>query len=68
VGGGSVLDIAKLIKALLATSGDPAQIMTGKTPVVDPNVPLIAVPTTAGSGSEATHFAVVYIGYDKFWQ
>lgn len=66
VGGGSVLDIAKLVKALLATPGDPAKIMKGKVPLVDPGVPLIAVPTTAGSGSEATHFAVVYIGHDKF--
>lgn len=66
VGGGSVLDIAKLIKALLATKGEPAAIMTGKTPVLDPDVPLVAVPTTAGSGSESTHFAVVYIGTDKY--
>ena len=31
----------------------------------DPNINHIAVPTTAGSG-EATHFAVYYIGKDKF--
>lgn len=66
VGGGSVLDIGKLVKALLATPRDPDKIMKGEVPVVDPGVPLIAVPTTAGSGSEATHFAVVYIGHDKF--
>ena len=66
VGGGSVMDMAKLIKAFLKTPGDPAQIAQGQIAVADPQVPLIAVPTTAGSGSEATHFAVVYIGAQKF--
>ncbi len=66
VGGGSVLDMAKLIKAFLKTPGDPTQIAQSQVAVVDPQVPLIAVPTTAGSGSEATHFAVVYLGAQKF--
>ena len=34
--------------------------------MTDPNIPMILVPTTAGSGSEATHFAVVYVGRDKY--
>lgn len=66
IGGGSVLDMAKLIKAFYASPGAEKTLTQGKTPVTDPDIPLIAVPTTAGSGSEATHFAVVYIGVDKY--
>lgn len=66
VGGGSVLDMAKLLAAFIGL--DPDEIIeavrtntvTGRTPA------LILVPTTSGSGSEATHFAVVYIGQEKF--
>ncbi len=67
IGGGSVIDIAKLIKALYTANPNKAEsIARGETAMSDPNIPLVAVPTTAGSGSEATHFAVVYIGKDKF--
>lgn len=66
VGGGSVLDIAKLIKAFYAADGNEIELAKGKNKVQDPKIPIVAVPTTAGSGSEATHFAVVYIGSDKF--
>lgn len=66
VGGGSVIDIAKLIKALVQAKGNEFDTATGKSKVRDPGIPLIAIPTTAGSGSEATHFAVVYVGHDKY--
>ena len=66
VGGGSVIDMAKLIKAFYACNQAELDIATGQVPVTDPNIPLLAVPTTAGSGSEATHFAVVYVGNDKY--
>lgn len=66
VGGGSVIDMAKLIKAFYACDDAEADIATGQVPVTDPNIPLLTVPTTAGSGSEATHFAVVYLGSDKY--
>lgn len=51
VGGGSVLDMAKLIRHMAAEKGYAA--------------PLHALPTTAGTGAEATHFAVVYIDGKK---
>lgn len=62
VGGGSAIDVAKCIK-LFATA-DPSRNYLEQRP--RPNrIPLIAVPTTAGSGSEATKFAVVYSDGEK---
>ena len=67
VGGGSVMDMAKLIKAFYSA---PDKIQRASHEVrlemTDPGIPMILIPTTAGSGSEATHFAVVYIGLDKY--
>ena len=54
--------MGKLIKALYINPDDNVNIIQGFSEVVDSNIPIIAAPTTAGSGSESTHFAVVYIG------
>ncbi|MCD4679570.1 MAG: phosphonoacetaldehyde reductase, partial [Bacteroidales bacterium] len=67
VGGGTAIDIAKAIRFFAKQSADPLAILHGKeniTPVFDP--PLLAIPTTAGSGSEATHFAVIYHNKHKY--
>lgn len=64
VGGGSAIDVAKCIKlAVLAEEGNDAII----PPLVNTRVkcdglmiPFIAIPTTAGTGSESTHNAVMY--------
>ena len=64
VGGGSAIDVAKCIKlAVLAAEGNDAII----PPLVNTRVecdgtklPFIAIPTTAGTGSESTHNAVMY--------
>ena len=66
IGGGSVIDMGKLIKALYLNPNDNVNTIKGFSEVVDPNIPIIAVPTTSGSGSESTHFAVVYIGNKKY--
>ena len=56
VGGGSAMDTAKGVKAFLhAPAGEELH-----SAVSDTGIPLIAVPTTAGSGSESTPFAVLY--------
>jgi len=60
VGGGSVIDTAKLINHLSAQPAPAAEVVRRKPGPAIPGRPLIAVPTTAGTGSEATHFAVVY--------
>jgi alcohol dehydrogenase len=58
VGGGSVIDLAK-VTALLLAHGGPLSNYYAVQSVPGPNVPLIALPTTAGTGSEATPVAVI---------
>jgi alcohol dehydrogenase len=58
IGGGSALDAAKLV-GLLAAHGGPLSRYYGENAVPGPIVPIVAVPTTAGTGSEVTPVAVV---------
>ncbi|WP_291039013.1 iron-containing alcohol dehydrogenase [Herbiconiux sp.] len=57
-GGGSSLDAAKLI-ALLVTHGGALADYYGENNVPGPVLPIVAVPTTAGTGSEVTPVAVI---------
>jgi alcohol dehydrogenase len=57
-GGGSVLDAAKMITVLAANPG-PLRAYRGYHQIPAAGIPLIAVPTTAGTGSEATRVAVI---------
>jgi alcohol dehydrogenase class IV len=62
IGGGSVLDAAKAIAGLLRTGTSVIDHLEGigrQLPYPGPAVPLVAVPTTAGTGSEATRNAVL---------
>ena len=65
IGGGSALDVAKAIKAMGDTD-DSASLLERLTHPVPMAVPHVAMPTTAGTGSEATHFATIYIGGKKY--
>jgi alcohol dehydrogenase class IV len=58
IGGGSVLDFAKC-SALLLAHGGALQDYYGEFKVPGPVLPLILVPTTAGTGSEVTPVAVI---------
>lgn len=58
IGGGSCLDMAKCA-ALLISHGGQLQDYYGEFKVPGPTLPLIAVPTTAGTGSEVTPVAVI---------
>lgn len=58
VGGGSCLDLAKAV-ALLLTHGGPLDRYYGEYAVPGPVLPIVAVPTTAGTGSEATPVCVL---------
>lgn len=60
-GGGTAIDVAKLVAGIAPQSASARDITTGAAPLVHPGPPLVAIPTTAGTGSEATHFAVVYV-------
>ena len=58
LGGGSSMDVAKLV-ALLATGACTLESAYGVDKAVGPRLPLIQVPTTAGTGSEVTPIAIV---------
>lgn len=62
VGGGSAMDVAKCIK--LYSNMDSSENYLKQT-IVPNDVPLFAVPTTAGTGSEATRYAVIYYNGEK---
>jgi alcohol dehydrogenase class IV len=64
VGGGSVIDTAKAVAMLLGNGGDPLdylEVVGSGRPVTKPAVPCVAVPTTAGTGAEATANAVLAV-------
>jgi len=64
LGGGSVMDCAKATAALAVNPGSVAEYLEGlgrRTQLENPPLPHIAVPTTAGTGAEATRNAVVAV-------
>ncbi len=58
LGGGSPMDAAKAI-AVLATNEPPLSQYAGYHRIPKPGLPLILIPTTAGTGSEATRVAII---------
>lgn len=58
IGGGSVIDAAKII-GVAATNPGPLSAFQGYHKIPNRGLPLIAIPTTAGTGSEATKAAVI---------
>jgi len=61
LGGGSSMDVAKLI-AVLAGSDQPISAIYGIGNVKGARLPLVQIPTTAGTGSEVTNIAIVTTG------
>jgi len=64
-GGGSVIDFAKLI-SLYKNNTELFKTDFQSSQGLKDVIPLIAIPTTAGSGAESTHFAVIYKNNIKF--
>lgn len=61
-GGGSAIDVAKCVK-LFADMKSDEEYLSQK--IVSNDIPMMAIPTTAGTGSEATQFAVIYVSGEK---
>jgi alcohol dehydrogenase class IV len=62
IGGGSALDLGKAAAALIPNGGDPLrylELIGDGRPLVQPSLPCVCVPTTAGTGSEVTRNAVL---------
>ena len=62
IGGGSVIDAAKAVAMLLGNGGDPLdylEVVGSGRAITQPAAPCVAVPTTAGTGSEVTANAVL---------
>jgi alcohol dehydrogenase class IV len=62
IGGGSAMDAAKAVGVLAANGGDPLdylEVIGRGRPLEKPSLPVLAMPTTSGTGSEATRNAVL---------
>jgi len=62
IGGGSAIDAGKALAAMLTNPGDPLdylEVIGGGRPIEHPSAGFIAIPTTAGTGSEVTRNAVL---------
>ena len=64
IGGGSVIDMGKLISFFAVKGVNEFSRTVNKS--FSASCPLVAIPTTAGSGSEETHYAVVYNNEIKY--
>ena len=65
IGGGSTMDTAKFAAAIAPNDADALACWSGEKPLPAKGLPVIAVPTTAGTGSEVTQVSVISHGKDK---
>jgi alcohol dehydrogenase len=65
IGGGSAIDTAKFAAAIALEKADALEYYRGTRPFPQNRLPVIAVPTTAGTGSEVTQVSVISNGSEK---
>ena len=65
VGGGSALDVAKAVNVLAANEKKVEDYLFKRAVLQHKSAKLVAIPTTAGSGSEVTRYAALYVGSTK---
>ncbi|KYK28106.1 hypothetical protein AYK20_01720 [Thermoplasmatales archaeon SG8-52-1] len=66
IGGGSVIDVGKAINVLSFQNGSCELFIKGKKSLKFKGLPLIAIPITSGTGSEATGYSTIYINKIKY--
>ena len=66
IGGGSVIDMAIQINIFAKHDNFSNIIINDQSKLGEKLCPLIAIPTTTGTGSEETHFAVIYVDKKKY--
>ena len=66
IGGGRIIDAAKLISTATISNKNYFNIISGKEKIIKKYKPLLVMPTTIGTGSEATHFSVMYFKKEKY--
>ena len=67
-GGGSVIDCAKAVSAMITNAGsllDYLEVVGKNLPLQKPGAPVIAIPTTSGTGSEVTRNSVLSVPGEK---
>jgi len=66
IGGGRIIDVAKLISTVALSTNNYENVIKGYKAIPAKYVPLLIMPTTAGTGSEATSFSVLYLQEKKY--
>lgn len=65
IGGGSAMDVAKIIAVLLAHPLDLRELLSKKADITARGLPTVMVPTTSGTGSEATPNSIILVAEDE---
>lgn len=65
IGGGSAMDVAKILAVLLAQDLDLRDVLAKRVDITARGLPNVMVPTTAGTGAEATPNAIILVPQDE---